>query len=107
MNIIFILLLIILVVLLACLIGLYSSPICFNHHIKFGGDIPNPNKSEFLKIREETLIKPSCPKVYKKAKQTKSKGVEDIHQLPLDWFSKVRQTYKQNQIIPRQKGKKE
>ena len=41
--------------------------------------------------------------VYKKFANTKSKGVDDIQQLPLDWFSKVRQTYKQNQIIPRHK----
>ena len=40
---------------------------------------------------------------YKKFTNTKSKGVDDIQQLPLDWFSKVRQTYKQNQIIPRHK----
>jgi hypothetical protein len=40
---------------------------------------------------------------YKKFTNTKSKGVDDIQQLPLDWFSKVRQTYKQNQIIPRNK----
>ena len=43
---------------------------------------------------------------YKKFTNTKSKGVDDIQQLPLDWFSKVRQTYKQNQIIPRHKDKK-
>ena len=42
---------------------------------------------------------------YKKSTNTKSKGVDDIQQLPLDWFSKVRQTYKQNQIIPRHKDK--
>ena len=42
---------------------------------------------------------------YKKFTNTKSKGVDDIQQLPLDWFSKVRQTYKQNQIIPRHKDK--
>ena len=40
---------------------------------------------------------------YKKFTNTKSKGVDDIQHLPLDWFSKVRQTYKQNQIIPRHK----
>jgi hypothetical protein len=44
--------------------------------------------------------------VYKKFNNTKSKGVDDIQQLPLDWFSKVRQTYKQNQIIPRHKDNK-
>uniref|UniRef100_A0A6C0I8U4 Uncharacterized protein n=1 Tax=viral metagenome TaxID=1070528 RepID=A0A6C0I8U4_9ZZZZ len=60
---------------------------------------------------EETVAsleeeKPACPTVYKKTnKNTKSKGVDDIQQLPLDWFNKVRQSYKQNQIIPRQKDK--
>jgi len=58
-----------------------------------------------LEEEEVVEVKQAYPKVYHKAKQTKSKGVEDIHQLPLDWFSKVRQTYKQNQIIPRQKDK--
>jgi hypothetical protein len=49
---------------------------------------------------QSTAIKKT---VYKKFANTKSKGVDDIQQLPLDWFSKVRQTYKQNQIIPRHK----
>ena len=54
---------------------------------------------------EEEDIK-KYPTVYKKNnKNTKSKGVDNIQQLPLDWFNKVRQTYKQNQIIPRQKDK--
>ena len=44
---------------------------------------------------------------YKKFNNTKSKGVDDIQQLPLDWFSKVRQTYKQNQIIPRHNDEKD
>ena len=48
------------------------------------------------------------PTIYKKNnKNTNSKGVEDIQQLPLDWFNKVRQTYKQNHIIPRQKDNQE
>jgi len=53
MNPLFILLLIILVILLSCLIGLYSSPLIIKCN-KFGGAIPNPNKSEFLRIYEET-----------------------------------------------------
>ena len=32
-----------------------------------------------------------------------SKGVDDIHKLPLDWFNSTRQNYKINQIIPRKK----
>jgi hypothetical protein len=30
-------------------------------------------------------------------------GVDDIQKLPLNWFQKVRQNYKQNHIIPRKK----
>jgi hypothetical protein len=39
----------------------------------------------------------------KYSKKTLSKGVEDIHKLPLDWFNTTRQNYKINQIIPRKK----
>lgn len=42
--------------------------------------------------------------IYKKVKKnTQSKGVDNIEQLPLDWFTKVRQTQKQHTIIPRKK----
>ena len=37
-------------------------------------------------------------------KNCNSTGVEDIHQLPLDWFQSVKQNTKQHKIIPRQKG---
>jgi len=40
-------------------------------------------------------------KYYKK--YVKSEGVENIQQLPLDWFQNVRQAYKKNKIIPRKK----
>jgi hypothetical protein len=40
-------------------------------------------------------------KYYKK--YVKSEGVENIQQLPLDWFQNVRQDYKKNKIIPRKK----
>ena len=40
-------------------------------------------------------------KVFKK--NNRSKGVEDIQKLPLDWFNTTRQNYKINQIIPRKK----
>jgi hypothetical protein len=74
-------------------------------------DKSSSDKEEEEDKEEETVAsleeeKPACPTVYKKTnKNTKSKGVDDIQQLPLDWFNKVRQSYKQNQIIPRQKGK--
>ena len=51
---------------------------------------------------------PQSSTIYKKAKKnTQSKGVDNIEQLPLDWFTKVRQTQKQHTIIPRKSdGKK-
>jgi hypothetical protein len=59
---------------------------------------------ETVAVKEEVVY----PRVYKKLhKSTNSKGVDDIQKLPLDWFNTVRQNYKQNQIIPRQKDKKE
>ena len=64
--------------------------------------LSNTNKRSIF----ETQIEPKMETRYKKFANTKSKGVDDIQQLPLDWFSKVRQTYKQNQIIPRHKDKK-
>ena len=64
--------------------------------------LSNTNKGSIF----ETQIEPKMETRYKKFANTKSKGVDDIQQLPLDWFSKVRQTYKQNQIIPRHKDKK-
>jgi len=40
---------------------------------------------------------------HKYNKKNNSVGVDDIQKLPLDWFQKVRETYKKNQIIPRKK----
>jgi hypothetical protein len=50
-------------------------------------------------------VEPPVIKVKQKFKRNAfvSNGVEDIQKLPLNWFSKVRQEYKQNQIIPRNK----
>ena len=50
---------------------------------------------------EEPYVKVTAK--YSNNKVTKSKGVEDIHKLPLDWFNTTRQNYKINQIIPRKK----
>ena len=36
-------------------------------------------------------------------KHNKSKGVDDIQKLPLNWFNSTRQNYKINQILPRKK----
>jgi hypothetical protein len=45
--------------------------------------------------------------IYKKVKKNNtSKGVDNIEQLPLDWFTKVRQTQKQHNIIPRKSDDK-
>ena len=41
------------------------------------------------------------PKYYKKP--AISEGVENIHQLPLNWFQNIRQNYKKNKIIPRKR----
>jgi hypothetical protein len=52
--------------------------------------IPNPLRD--VNVKE---------KYYKK--NVKSEGVENIQQLPLEWFQNVRQDYKKNKIIPRKK----
>jgi hypothetical protein len=56
------------------------------------------NNDEYF---EEPVVKVTTK--YSNNKVTKSKGVEDIHKLPLDWFNTTRQNYKINQIIPRKK----
>ena len=67
-------------------------------------DLEEEDKESSNVVVEEVVY----PRVYKKLhKSTNSKGVDDIQKLPLDWFNTVRQNYKQNQIIPRQKDKKE
>ena len=63
--------------------------------------VVNLEEDSVVNLEEDA---PGCKTVYKKNnKNTKSKGVDNIQQLPLDWFNQVRQTYKQNHIIPRQK----
>ncbi len=66
-------------------------------------DLSETNEEEISKSKKTfTTSSTIYPKVYKKVNRpTKSKGVEDIKQLPLDWFTKVKQTNKQNSIIPR------
>ena len=68
-------------------------------------DLEEDLEEKTVKIANLTPIAFVKETKYKKSTNTKSKGVDDIQQLPLDWFSKVRQTYKQNQIIPRHKDK--
>jgi hypothetical protein len=60
------------------------------------------------KIKPQSQLKLNTTTIYKKVKKnTQSKGVDNIEQLPLDWFTKVRQTQKQHNIIPRKiDGKK-
>lgn len=48
-----------------------------------------------LEVVEEPI---ACAK-----KHNKSKGVDDIQKLPLNWFNSTRQNYKINQILPRKK----
>ena len=71
--------------------------------------VVNLEEDSVVNLEEDSVVNleedaPGCKTVYKKNnKNTKSKGVDNIQQLPLDWFNQVRQTYKQNHIIPRQK----
>ena len=61
-------------------------------------------EEEEISAEEEQL---QSNTIYKKVKKnTCSKGVDNIEQLPLDWFTKVRQTQKQHNIIPRKKDYK-
>jgi hypothetical protein len=54
---------------------------------------------------EENTTNICSPVIVKKKiyKKNYSKGVEDIHNLPFNWFQNVRDKYKQNKIIPRKK----
>jgi hypothetical protein len=62
------------------------------------------NKS---KIKPQLELQSNASTIYKKVKKnTQSKGVDNIEQLPLDWFTKVRQTQKQHNIIPRKNDDK-
>ena len=62
------------------------------------------SEEEEISAEEEQL---QSNTIYKKVKKnTCSKGVDNIEQLPLDWFTKVRQTQKQHNIIPRKKDYK-
>ena len=49
-------------------------------------------------LEEDIYVK---PKYYKKP--AISEGVENIQQLPLNWFQNIRQDYKKNKIIPRKR----
>ena len=57
---------------------------------------------------EEDVVTPVKPeRVFKKNnKVVHSEGVENIQQLPLDWFTKVRYGYKQNRNLPLKNVKK-
>ena len=69
-----------------------------NHNHDNHNDNTN-NASNATKMDHEPKI---VRKKYYKKNQI-SNGVEDIHKLPLNWFQSVRQSYKQNEIIPRRK----
>ena len=54
--------------------------------------------------REETSKHIHNPVIVKsKYRATQSLGVNDIQQLPFNWFENVQQNYKKNKIIPRKK----
>jgi hypothetical protein len=56
------------------------------------------DKDELDKDDDELAEPIACAK-----KHNKSKGVDDIQKLPLNWFNSTRQNYKINQILPRKK----
>jgi hypothetical protein len=59
-------------------------------------------KENILKLTSNPLRDINVKEKYYK-KYAKSEGVENIQQLPLDWFQNIRQDYKKNKIIPRKK----
>ena len=51
-------------------------------------------------VVEEFQIKPPPQKVFrKKNNQPHTDGVDNIQRLPLDWFTNMRNNYKQNQVV--------
>lgn len=67
-------------------------------------DLADATEEAVLEKYFEEPIQTSVKKLNTKySKKNVSKGVEDIHKLPLDWFNTTRQSYKINQIIPRKK----
>ena len=65
-------------------------------------DIKEEIQEEIQEDIKEDIVTPH--KVFKKTnKVVHSEGVDDIQHLPLDWFTKVRCNYKQNQIIQEKK----
>lgn len=63
----------------------------------------NDDYEELDDVVEEPIQEPIKKINTKYSNSRVSKGVEDIHKLPLDWFNTTRQNYKINQIIPRKK----
>ena len=61
------------------------------------------DKDDELKVQYVTKVQHPVIVKHKYNKKNNSVGVDDIQKLPLDWFQKVRETYKKNQIIPRKK----
>ena len=60
------------------------------------------NHRQQLRLKQIILEEKNVKIKYKK-NAFKSTGVQDIQQLPLDWFQSVRQNYKLNKVIPRKK----
>lgn len=63
----------------------------------------NYKENEDEEEEEEEKINSTFVKPKYLNKSNISKGVENIQQLPLNWFQNIRQNYKKNKIIPRKK----
>ena len=71
----------------------------------YGEEAIEDESSEDEEESTQAIEEKRPQKVFKKAgKSVHSEGVDNIQHLPLDWFTKVRCNYKQNQIIS---GKKD
>jgi hypothetical protein len=71
--------------------------------IERGNYKENEDEEEEEEEDEEEKINSTFVKPKYLNKSNISKGVENIQQLPLNWFQNIRQNYKKNKIIPRKK----
>jgi cobalamin biosynthesis protein CobT len=66
----------------------------------------NETEDNETTVKDELKNKPVHSPIVVKRKshrKTNSVGVDDIQKLPIDWFQNVRDNYKKNQILPRNK----
>ena len=65
-------------------------------------DEEDEDEEDEAQTKNNTFVNINVKPKYSK-KTNISEGVENIQQLPLNWFQNVRQDYKKNKIIPRKK----